>query len=206
MILKFGPDFKIFIFFFYPHFLSQLWTRAIPPVLGWIFDRTQFWGVPCTTVYRPSIEHFQGYPIPRPDCLGDEYPTSRFSPKNPGTGYLNPGTRYYYEYPMSWLDTASRRHILDIVSNFFKKYEYHPKSWGMPSLRIRTYATSSCDKNLHFTTIIFVNTALSYLTLHPRKFMVVKSLSYFYDSWSQHHLLENSSLADKAKKNKSIST
>ena len=61
-----------------------------------------------------------------------------------------------------------------------KKFQkYHPKSWGMPSLRIRTYATSSCDKNLHFTTIIFVNTALSYLTLHPRKFMVVKSLSYF---------------------------
>ena len=37
------------------------------------------------------------------------------------------------------------------------------------------YATSSGYKNLHFTIIIFVRTALSYLMLHPRKFTVVKS-------------------------------
>ena len=47
---------------------------------------------------------------------------------------------------------------------------------------VYVYATSSCDKNLHFTTIIFVNTALSYLTLQRINACII-TLDPIYSSY-----------------------
>ena len=69
-----------------------------------------------------------------------------------------------YTLTTSYLGLDCSKNFKNIIQNLEECLPY-----------VYVYATSSCDKNLHFTTIIFVNTALSYLTPHPRKFMVVKS-------------------------------
>ena len=53
-----------FLLFFYSYWEIQLWTRAISPVVGWIFTPNQFWGVPWDVKsLKTQILMAQGSPL-----------------------------------------------------------------------------------------------------------------------------------------------